>query len=198
MKLSLIFSLLLISNSYFAAEKHLNTIPIYSQKLGIEVSSNFKPIHQGPPGNIFLLELIPKAEDLKSWSEMLVIFGFKDLASKFNSKSAFALEADGIKKLCPQDFVVQEIKGEKIQNYDTTWALIGCKKHKELGPDYFEIGIYVFIQGKKDFYQFKKSLRKKMAGAEMPSEKNYKTLAPELSSIKICKNDGQSPLCTLE
>jgi len=172
-------------------------IPIFSQKISVNLPSNFKPAFEKPTKASYLLEFVPKNESVKNWSKMITVSGFKGLASRISLEKSFQFEAASIKRACPNDFLNKVITVPFKQKYETLGVIMGCNKSPALPKNTAEHGVYLFIKGKKDIYMIKKSFRNKVEKIGLNS-KSFEKLAPALSSIKVCKNDGQSPKCEME
>jgi hypothetical protein len=200
MKLSLILTILLLNITVsFAQPKLINaTIPAFSQKVSFKFLEHWKTAFQKQQGNVFILELIPKDQDLKNWKNMFIFSAYKGLAMKLPLSQAQKMEADSIKKRCPKDFISQKAKIPQAQGYLTQSVIMGCLKHPTLGPKISELAVYLYIRGKKDIYMFKKAVRSPSSQNLFFTKENIKLKARELYQIRICKNDGASPTCKEE
>lgn len=196
----LTLSIFIVVHSAVAQETMAITIPIFSQKVSFDIEKSWKPGWQSPknPGS-YTMELIPGNETVQSWTKMVTVSGFKDFAKKFSIEEAYKLEADSVAKACPKEFVNKMIPVKNPQGYESVSAIIGCSKHPQL-KDRNEVGFYTFVKGKSDVYMLKKSFHEDLTNKKSAKldEGNYKTFAPEVLSLKICKNDGQSPSCVAD
>lgn len=190
---------LLLCSEAFADKGVITTVPVFSQKVSFKTDKIWKGGHQASNQAMYLLELIPPSEKIESWNTLLALSAFRGAASQLTAKKAYEIEADSVVKACPGNYINAVVDLPDLQGYDTVYALIGCKQHPQF-KDKNEIGFYAFIKGKSDVYMFKKSFREPLAGGAAPrlSEATYKTLAPEVLSLQICKNDGQGPECLPE
>jgi hypothetical protein len=188
--------ILITSISSYAADVKM-TIPIFSQKLEMSYSALYKVGSQASQGNVFMMEFVPKAESVQTWNELLVVSGYKDMASTQTADSAMKLETDSVKAACPKDFVLEKIEYKNPQNYPSSLAIFGCSKHPSLAGK-SELALQLVIQGKKDIYLIKKAFHHAIGVKNGLSKANYKTLAAEVLNVQLCKNDGQSPICKPE
>ena len=175
------------------------TIPLFSQKLGINVPSNWKIASQQKSSNIFLLEFIPPQEELANWTEMLTVEAFKGMASQQSVQSAYQMEANSVVSSCPKESINYVVENSNTQGYDSISAIVGCSKHPFIkGRN--EVAFYTFIKGKADIYMIKKSFRELLEKNTAPllDKNSYKKLANEVLSVTVCKNDGQGPACIPE
>lgn len=187
-KFIFLFFVVSINLTVQAAEV-LNTIPIFSQKLGVQIPPGWKPTTQ-QNSSVYLMEFIPSKEKIEAWTQLIAITGIKDGAAQYTPQKAYEAEMSSVKVACPQDFVSTEISKQNYQGYESYQAIMGCKKGKFPQS---ELAFYLLVKGKKDLYMLKKSFKNKDL-----NQQNYKTLAPEILTVKICKNDKAGPTCIVE
>lgn len=203
MKILLSLFLLFFSSNLFAectgedCKSMTATIPLYSQKISIAIGADLKAAYQGPPGNVFILEFVPKDETVNAWTKMLAINAFKGLSERISLTKAYELEAESVRRACPENFVSEKLDYKLPQNFESLSVIMGCKSSPMLPPNTSEMGAYIFVKGKNDHYFIKKSYRGSADKIALNSE-SVKVLAPEIFSLKMCKNDGQSPVCEPE
>lgn len=169
---------------------------MFAQKLEVPMSSEFKLGWQSPAGPSLTMEFIPKNEKVETWTQMISVMGIQGLAAKKSADEAYAIEAASIQKACPNNFVDQKISYRSPQGYPTASGIIGCSKHPQI-KNKNEVAFYLFIKGKADFYIIKKAFREDLSAPKL-DKLSYQALAKEVLSVKICKNNGQSPVCELE
>jgi hypothetical protein len=141
------------------------TVKVYSQIVTFKVPKGWKGGSRSDSGGAFRLELIPAGEKVESWTSMLTVSGYRGLAAQFTAQKAYEIEAESVVKACPNDAVNQIVRQPKVNEYESVYALIGCKKHPAI-PNRNEIGFYTFIRGAADVYMIKKSFREPLQGAQ--------------------------------
>jgi hypothetical protein len=173
-----------------------NKITIFSQSLKIEIPKNWKLDNPTLQGKYFLYEYLPKNEKIESWNQLLTISSGKDLAKEITLENMYSGEVNKIRKACPNSLINEKVEMPKISGFQTIGAIIGCGMLPQI-KDKNEVALYAFIKGKSDIYIIKKSFREDLKDKALKrlSHDNYKKKAPEIFSIKLCKNNGQVPTC---
>ncbi len=173
------------AQAVFAQELIDATVRVYSQIVTFKVPKGWKGGFRSDTGSVFRLELIPADEKIDSWTSMLTVSGNRGLSAQLTAQKAYQIEADSVVRACPNDAVNEIITQPKSIEYETVYALIGCKKHPAI-VDRNEIGFYAFIRGAADVYMIKKSFREPLQGAHKRlTSESYRQLAPEVLAVKL-------------
>ncbi|MBC7753504.1 MAG: hypothetical protein H7Z71_04650 [Moraxellaceae bacterium] len=179
-----------------APEYIKNVIPLYSQSLEISVSKNWNPQKPNSQTKIFSQEFLPKNEKIETWNQLLTIAAAKGLSAQIPLDEIYTGEMNAIKKICPGGVRSEKVQIPKVSGFDTLGAIMTCDQHPQVKSKN-EAALYIFVKGKNDIYIVKKSFREELNDKSLDrlSRNNYTKKAPELLSLRLCKNKGQNPVC---
>jgi hypothetical protein len=171
-------------------------IPIFGQVIIHGLPKGFAPVHSGqtPDGSFTALYARDgeRPEDLTGY---IALQGFKDLAQRPNATPVAFLNlvAGNIQRLCGPKTVSGSLGESHIDGHLAHTAFVGCGSwpqdlggSRRLGEG--EIGVFVAIRGKSDFYMFSRVLRTKAFDVGSPpiNLENAKSLVSEVQPIKLC------------
>lgn len=139
--------------------KYVNSVmKVYSQTLSWK-HPKWKAVYKNQSDNAFIIEFIPKEQELKTWEDMLTIQGLKGLAKReeLTPKHVEFSLVNKIKSISSFDLVFKELSNIDINGYKGVMFLLGLKKIPKditvgLPKGVSEIGLYLVIKGKADFY----------------------------------------------
>lgn len=177
-------------------------VPIYSQRVGLRIPTDWKQASQSQTANAFILEFTPKTEDINSWRNMISVQGFKDLASLVSSEQFFDDLASQFRSVCGEYLVYEKIGSPIINGYESTTAILGCSKLPNAHPSgvakgQSEVGFYVTIQGKNDIYMIHRSIRgDSFENGEAPlSRADLASFVELFAPIELCEKQGGPDEC---
>lgn len=139
-------------------------IPIFSQKLRFKLPTDWQHAHTSQNDKSYLIEFIPKTENINNWKNLFSIQAFKDFNPNLTPEQVANSVANNFTKTCPEAVIYTKL-GERFLNGQQSFlAIIGCsivpKDHAtNLKKGMSEISYYVFIKGKNDLYFAQKSIR---------------------------------------
>ncbi|PCI84620.1 MAG: hypothetical protein COB24_14520 [Hyphomicrobiales bacterium] len=177
-------------------------IPIFSQKLRFKLPTDWQHAHTSQNDNSYLIEFIPKDEDIKNWKNLFSIQAFKDFDPTVSPEDIANNVANNFAKDCPQNSIYNKIGEQVLDGYDAFEAIIGCAALSNdhatnLKKGMSEISYYIFIKGQKDLYFAQKSIR----GAGFPFENFPDSVKKSIDEIKnhlpieFCNLDSAQGKC---
>ncbi|MBL1419790.1 MAG: hypothetical protein COC24_004695 [Alphaproteobacteria bacterium] len=171
-------------------------IPIFSQKLRFKLPTDWQHAHTSQNDKSYLIEFIPKDEDIKNWKNLFSVQGFKDFNPAVSPEDIANNVANNFAKDCPQNTVYIKIGEQVLNGHDAFMAIIGCSVMPQdhatnLKKGMSEISYYVFIKGQQDLYFTQKSIR----SAGFPSENLPDSVK---KSTEEMKNFFPIEFCSLE
>jgi len=177
-------------------------IPIYSQKLAFRLPTDWKPAFKDQNANMFMIEFTPKNESIKSWSNLLSLQGFKNLAARGSSEQFLDQLASVFKSTCGEYLIYEKIDSPIIDGYESTSAILGCSKmpksHQSgVKKGQSEVGYYHSIRGEKDIYFIHKSIRGDSFENSKPplTKDNVASFFKSFMPIELCQNSGGQAEC---
>lgn len=174
-------------------------IPIYSQKIGFQLPSSWKPVFQKKRENFFIMEFMPKDEKINSWKNMFTIQAFQNLASKATPKQFLLNMSDKFQKICGTNTIFDSIGESSIDGYNAYSVIMGCTKipSNQTNQNLSEIGYYMVIQGDKDLYVIYKASRGASFNPdESPLTKsNAEEFIADFIPFELCKKNSPKGEC---
>ncbi|GIU04895.1 MULTISPECIES: hypothetical protein [unclassified Shewanella] len=158
-----------------AAEKQVAKAPqqlaIFSQTLNFNLPLDWKLAYSHQQGTMYSAEFVPASQALHTWSSMLCVQGFKDVAEDVSPQAFLETMAAVYFESCQGDTVLEDLPSEPLNDHETASAIIGCtkmpnshlKSTKAISANEVatqgEIGHYIVVRGKQDLYLIHKSIR---------------------------------------
>ena len=143
-----------------------SVMKVYSQTI-VWQHPKWKGVHRQQSKDAFIMEFIPNNQELKTWSDMLTIQGFKGLAEKkdITPQDIELLLANNIKNISSSELIFQELSNISINGYEGVLFLLGLKKLPyeiivELPEGVSEVSLYLVVKGKSDFYVMHRSWKR--------------------------------------
>jgi hypothetical protein len=150
-------------------EKVFLQMPVFSQGIqcGIPKTWNYmKPEYERLTKDSYMVEYIPKGQDINNWQDLFTIQGFKNaiLDKKFNKELMLKYISDMLIKISKENFVFKVISKENIDGYPAFIVLMGLSNSPDnhasgVKTGQAEISLYAFIDGKNDLYLIHKGWR---------------------------------------
>lgn len=147
--------------------KYTNSaMKVYSQTLSWK-HPNWKNVFKNQSNNAFIVEFIPKDQQLKTWKDMFTIQGLQSLAQdkELTPKHIEFSLINKIKKISPSNVLFKEFGNVNISGHEGVIFLLGLKEIPKditygLPKGVSEIGLYLVVKGKKDFYILHRSWKR--------------------------------------
>ncbi|ABV88523.1 hypothetical protein [Shewanella pealeana] len=146
-------------------------LAIFSQTLNFNLPLDWKLAYTQQQGTMYSAEFVPASEALHTWSSMLCVQGFKDVAQDVSPQAFLETMAAVYFERCQGETVLESLPSEPLNNHETASAIIGCtvipnshlKSAAAIGTNKVvtqgEIGHYIVVRGKQDLYLIHKSIR---------------------------------------
>ncbi|PKG56219.1 hypothetical protein CXF83_06735 [Shewanella sp. Choline-02u-19] len=182
-----------------AIDKIAKRLPIFSQKLSFYLPHDWKLAFSQSEDGMFTAEFLPKNEQLRNWSSMVCIQGFKDLSANIEPSDFLDTMAEAYRDNCYGDVLYERVDDEFIDGHQTASAIMGCtrmpnthlnglqanvyKALEHLG----EIGHYTAVKGENDLYLIHKSMRgEEFTSTSAPVERaNYREFMSAITPFKL-------------
>ncbi|WP_065204426.1 hypothetical protein [Shewanella woodyi] len=175
---------------------HNHKLSIFDQKLSFTLPEDWKLAFSEKQNTMFSAEFTPVSDELRDWSSLFCVQGFKGLADSFSPETFLDSIAATYEESCTGEITYQKLGESDIDGYSGFTAIIGCSHmpntHKATqfnAKSYSsdpkgEIGHYTAISGEQDMYLLHQSMRGEVFNAETPplEPANYRefmaTIAP--------------------
>ncbi|MBI1194888.1 MAG: hypothetical protein GC138_03445 [Gammaproteobacteria bacterium] len=170
-------------------------LPIYSQKVAFKIPAAWKEVFKEQKDGVYTIEYVPGKQDKSSWTRMVSVQGFENLAGKVTAVAFVNKLQANFQNTCGKDLVAEPLGETVIDGYKAFSAILGCSKMP--GKDWSEVGFYAAIQGDKDLYLIRKSARlaafehKKSPLTKATTSKFIANILP----IELCKAGGRPGQC---
>lgn len=162
---------------------------IYSQLVSLSYPQGFIPAFVDAKNGHYIQESVLEGESVKKWTQMITITGYQNLTSNPNITPTKFLNgmAGGFKNACPNSFSATGLGEGKVDNHDTSAALISCGVATQATNTYSESAMVVVIKGVTDYYIIQWAERADASQTPIAFDKDkwlerFKKLTP----IKLC------------
>ncbi|XPV83524.1 MAG: hypothetical protein ACNI22_06650 [Halarcobacter sp.] len=143
-----------------------SVMKVYSQTLSWK-QPTWRNVFKNQSSNAFIMEFIPKDQELKTYRDMFTIQGLQGLAQdkELGPKHIEFSLTNKINKISPSNVLFKELGNINISGHEGVIFLLGLKKIPKditygLPKGVSEIGLYLVIKGKKDFYILHRSWKR--------------------------------------
>lgn len=179
------------------------TIPIFSQVVAFTMPAHWKPAHQNITRASYIAEFVPREQSAQSWTEMITVQGFRDLARRSQASPMHFLAdiASGIEKFCGPGTVTQPLGAVTVDSYEAQAAIIGCaalpRDASGAQRAQGEVAYYLAIKGTNDIYVIQRAVRSAAFDKRKApiSEANAAEILASLQPIKICDHADPPGQC---
>jgi hypothetical protein len=176
-------------------------IPIYGQVIIHGLPKGFTPVQRGQtPDGSFTVAYAREGERPNDVTGLLSVQGFKDLALRpaATPVGLLNLVVTNMQRQCGPKTVSGSLGDSRVDGYAAHTAIVGCPSWpRDLGgtrkQGEGEIGVFLVIKGKSDFYMFSRTIRTKEFDLMSPPihNANARAFIGDLQPIKLC--DAGSP-----
>lgn len=177
-------------------------IPIYSQKISVNLPIDWKAAFQDQRSGAFLIEFIPQDEALDNWENLFTIQGFEKLADKTKPIDFLDGLALRLKESCGQYSIYEQLGHLTVSKHKAFAAIMGCSnsldaKNSSAKKGKSELGYYIAVQGQHDYYLIHKSVRGAAFDKDnMPiNSSNADDFIAEFMPIELCQAGGEESEC---
>ncbi len=139
------------------------------------------PAHKELTDERLLEVYVPCNKTIDTWEENFTFLAYKDAALRPNSSPARLnnILATNIENMCEKGYFVSQLLGDKkVDSYDASAAIIGCRKF--LRDQRSDVAYVLTIKGKRDVISMSRSI-------PFFDPAHPKKL-PEMPMIKICED----------
>lgn len=170
-------------------------VPVFGEVVRFQTPQGFKTASETKEAEYYAFSLVPKAENAKTWSEMVSVTGTKGLAKHVTAPAFASVTQTTTKARCPTSYAFLDLGALTIDGYPASASVHGCGSSKSDTGNEKDVSLIIAIQGKEDLLTVQWSIRG-------PAEKAPPQLDPAvwtsrlkaLGPIKICRRvPGEKP-----
>ena len=155
---------------------------LVNENLLVSMPEGYKIDHQAKQNNMAISEMVPKAESVKNWTEMVTVqifFGMKGVTpQEFKARIA-----SGWLKACAEGSV-QQVSEARENGYPALVWMLTCPTNKQTGKP--EWTWFKAIQGNDSFYVVQKAFRFE------PSQEQVVEWTKYLRRVSVCDSRRNS------
>ncbi len=177
-------------------------IPVFGQKVSFSFPTNWQSAYRHEQAGAFLVEFIPKGEVLDNWQNLFAIQGFEKGADKTKPIDLLDGLALRLKESCGQYSVYEQLGHLTVSKHKAFAAIMGCSnssdtKNSSSKKGKSELGYYIAIQGKQDYYLIHKSIRGDSFDKDNApiNPDNADDFIAEFMPIELCQLGGEEHEC---
>jgi hypothetical protein len=163
--------------------------PVFSQLILFTLPAHFVIGSDQRSGGFYLREHVPAGEDVESWSTMVTLTGFKDLALNAAASLPGYLSriAAGYESHCPGTYAINHLGPRLIDGRDAFALIVSCGKVTEGASSHSESSILLGIRGSADYYTLQWAERGASSDKPLNLPPEYWTARlAQLYPIKLC------------
>jgi len=177
-------------------------LPMFGQQLVIrqpaqwQMVSSFRNEHQE------IVQFLPEGEDAEDWAERISIHAYAGIAAHTTYGPDVILRTLGqtLREHCRTEVLTQTLEHLNINGYPAVTRLIGCAQLKETSAEATglgEMGFYLAIKGKQDFYVLGHVLRGSVFSPELApmNRDNFMAYAEKTSPVMLCAPGNTLEAC---
>lgn len=172
--------------------------PIYSQLVAFPTPADFKADYESEQQGTYILEFVPRAESVNTWSQMVTVTGAAGLAGQIPVEEFAERLAAGYQNTCPQTFAALKLDDPVIKGAVAAFAgYLGCGSTGAQS----EAMVFVIVQGRSEVYSLQWAERgPALTAPPNPDPAIWLTRAATLSQMRLCDPvEGEAapyPTCT--
>ena len=177
-------------------------IPVFSQKVSISLPTNWKAVYEDQQQGSYIIEFIPKEENIDNWKNLFTVQGFENIADKTTPIDFLNSIAFRLKQVCGDYASFEKLGPMNITGHNAFAVVMGCSRmpvtNETSGENYqSELGYYLSIQGKQDYYLVHKLVRGDVFDPkDAPINKdNAAAFLSEFMPIELCQGGGEDYEC---
>jgi hypothetical protein len=163
--------------------------PVFSQLILFTLPAHFVIGSDQRSGGFYLREHVPAGESVESWSTMVTLTGFKDLALNPSASLQGYLGriTAGYESHCPGTYAVNQLGPRLIDGRDAFAVIVSCGSVTEGASAHSESSILLGIKGSADYYTLQWAERGSPSDKPMNLPTDFWTARlAQLYPIKLC------------
>jgi hypothetical protein len=163
--------------------------PIFGQLVAFSQPSNFVLGFENVDGSSYIREVVPNAETVEKWTQMITVTGAKELAEQREVYpiTVASTIANGYKKFCPKTFSVLALPPPNVEGFRSFAAVVGCGTVIGNGAPRSEEALIIAIKGASDFYTIQWATRGPASDAPAKLDKSaWEKRLADLGPIRLC------------
>ena len=121
-------------------------IPIYSQKLAFQLPTTWKAGSRNQTAKMFMIEFLPKNEDINAWENLLTIQGFQGLSNRVTPERFIMDTGNRFKSVFGNNCVFENLGPLKVDGFEAHRGILGTSKVPN--QDFCEVAYWLVIKGK--------------------------------------------------
>jgi hypothetical protein len=158
--------------------------PIYSQLVAFPTPADFKADYESEQQGTYILEFVPRAETVNTWSQMVTVTGAAGLAGQIPVEEFAERLASGYRNACPQTFAALKLDDPVIDGAVAVFAgYLGCGSTGAQS----EAMVFVIVQGRSEVYSLQWAERgPALTAPPNPDPAIWLTRADALGQMRLC------------
>lgn len=175
--------------SYLQTHSVADVSPIFGQVLRIQLPAGYNSVFEDTHGEHYIREHVPTGESVDSWSRMVTVTGFRDLASKpaVTPRSFASSIAAGFQRACQPSFSAQAIGEGQIDGADMFALVASCGISPTKNGNRSETALIVALKGSSDYYTIQWAERGAPSATPLAIDAAYwREKYQQLLPIKLC------------
>ncbi len=158
--------------------------PIYSQLVAFPTPQDFKADYESEQQGIYILEFVPRAESVNTWTQMVTVTGAAGLAGQMPVEEFADWLAASYQNACPDTFAALKLDDPVIKGAAAVFAgYLGCGSTGAQS----EAMVFVIVQGRSDVYSLQWAERgPALTAPPNPDPAIWLTRAGALGQMRLC------------
>ena len=171
--------------------------PIFSQVFVHGLPKGWKMVNSGksPDGSNFIQGYALDGQSISNWTELIMVTGMKDMVKTPNATLSRLIEyiAQQKRRACPERPFAISAGSAMFGSHPGQIAILGCGRLSAdvagLKAGEGEIGVFIAVQGEKDFYVIQRMQRRAAFDVtpEPLSRPEFLRLVQSLMPIGVCE-----------
>jgi len=178
-------------------------LPMFSQELILMQPQGWHVGTQHQDAKKAVVEFVPADDTSADWQESLTVEAYKGLAgqTRYGADIILKVIATELAAHCSQPLINMPLEATTVGGYKASVTLLGCPEAsadaQELETGQGEIGLYVSIKGRQDFYVIRHSLRGESFDASQPpiNPQNFLGYVAKSSPLMLCEIGDTPQTC---
>jgi hypothetical protein len=158
--------------------------PIYSQLVAFPTPADFKADYESEQQGTYILEFVPRAETVNTWSQMVTVTGAVGLAGQIPVEEFAERLAAGYQNACPDTFAALGLDAPVIKGAVAAFAgYLGCGSTGSQS----EAMVFLIVQGRSEVYSLQWAERgPALTAPPNPDPAIWLTRAGALGQLRLC------------
>lgn len=177
-------------------------VPIFSQKVAFNLPTTWKAVFEDQQAGSYIIEFIPQVETIDNWNNLFTVQGFENLANQTTPIDFLNTMAFHFKEACGDYAFFEKLGLMDITGHQAFAVIMGCSNMPDANGNISEggqseLGYYIAIKGKQDYYLVQKLLRGEIFNPDEPpvNKANAANFISDFMPIEICQAGGEAYEC---